>query len=88
MISDRSAPIDFGAFCEKLDTERNAASENRWLTMSVKFFAEIEKEKDFRCVRMKRLVIHLTNIKVLLQSKSLPENYIDNKNQYKKKLNL
>lgn len=45
MMSDRSAPIDFGVFCEKLYAERDVAPANRWLTMSVKFFPKLKEKK-------------------------------------------
>jgi hypothetical protein len=63
--------MDFGTFCEQLEKDADGVDGARWFLLAARFFSNLEEEKDFRIVRMKRLVVHLTELQKLLQPHSI-----------------
>jgi hypothetical protein len=73
--------IDFGTFCEVLEQDADGASSGQWFILSVRFFANIRENRDFRRTRMKRLVIHLTALRQLLQPGSIWPPHVEGSKQ-------
>jgi hypothetical protein len=73
--------IDFGTFCEQLEQDADGASSSRWLVPAVRFFANIRHNQDFRRTRMKRLVVHLTALRQLLQPGSVSPAHVKGSEQ-------
>lgn len=89
MISpDGSALIDFGTFCEIIDSNQAGQSSRRWLLLAVRFFADLGVDRDFRRTRMKRLNVHLNGLRTLLQPGSVRPDHIDGTAQLAAELGL
>lgn len=67
--------IDFGTFCERL--EDKLEGEGRWFLPAVEFFSEIQREGDYRRIRLQKLVIHLTKLRLLLEPGSVLQRHQD-----------
>jgi hypothetical protein len=66
--------VDFGTFYEQLERDLEGNESARWFVLAARFFTNLQSKKDFRLVRMQRLVVHLADLRQLLHPGSvLPE---------------
>jgi hypothetical protein len=77
MIAPGDIPrvIDFGAFYEIISGDPEGQKEGRWLIQAGLFFDRLVREKDFRLVRMRMIVAHLTELMMLLYPKRVSQEY-------------
>lgn len=77
MISDAPAMglIDFGTFCEIVAREIESKGADKWFLKAVEFFSNLSDDRDFRITRMKFLVLHLAELRELLQPGSVIEEH-------------
>jgi len=65
--------IGYGRFCERIEAETDS-SLKRWLPVTLNFLLDLEANgKDFRKIRIKRLIINLIDLMVLLDEASIPK---------------
>lgn len=77
---------DFGRFTATIENDPNGDSEAKWLIQAAHFFESIERKKDFRVVRMKLLVVYLTELMELLQPGRLDRSHVDTSIVYRSSL--
>ncbi len=65
----RAILMDYGTLSDLLESDRAKA---RWTTPATAFFVELQDEKDFRLIRMLRLIVHLGELLSLLTPGTLP----------------
>ena len=70
MTNAKGNLIDYATFMNILENKENL-EKNRWIYRAVEFFLELTSSKDFRVVRMKMLVVHLTQLMALLGERPL-----------------
>ena len=63
--------VDFGSFCEQLELDLEGNGSARWFVLAGRFFTNLQDDKDFRLIRMQRLVVHLTDLRELLHPSSI-----------------
>lgn len=61
------ALIDFGTFFDTLRGDATGRAEARWFMQAALFFESLKRDKDFRLVRMRMLVVFLTDLMEILQ---------------------
>jgi hypothetical protein len=80
---DRPSIIDFGTFYERLLADRSGSGDARWFMLAASLFEHFQPERDFRIVRMKMLVAHLTELMELLQPGRTPKQYLETAAAYR-----
>jgi hypothetical protein len=78
--------IDYGTFCETLQAEMKSDSTGRWFASAVQFFSKIGAGRDFRQTRMKLLVVHLAQLRELLQPGSVRPSHLKGVKQLEKEV--
>ncbi|TAY98668.1 hypothetical protein [Rhizobium leguminosarum] len=68
--------IDFGSFLEVLQKNPDGKGEARWFYQAALFFDDLQQNKDFRIIRMRLLVVFLTDLMEVLEPKRLTRSYI------------
>ncbi|WP_038545456.1 hypothetical protein [Neorhizobium galegae] len=68
--------IDFGAFFEILQKRPVGSDSARWFHQAALFFDNLDRDGDFRIIRMRMLVIFLTDLMEVLQPKRLARSHI------------
>jgi hypothetical protein len=73
MISDKAglSLIDFGTFSEIIENDLEGKGDAKWFIKVAHFFEGLGDRKDFRLVRMKMLVVHLSDLTQFLQPKGI-----------------
>lgn len=69
--------LDFGSFSEILQSDPDGDGEARWFYQAALFFDDLQANKDFRIVRMRLLVVTLTDLMEVLEPGRLPRPYIE-----------
>lgn len=65
--------IGYGRFCERIETEEYSSAK-RWLPVTLNFFLDLDmNDKDFRKIRIKKLIVNLVDLMTLLDKRSIPE---------------
>ncbi len=77
---------DFGRFTATIENDPKGESGAKWLIEAAHFFEIVEREKDFRIVRMKMLVVYLTELMEMLQPGRLDRSHISTSNVYRSSL--
>ena len=83
---DRPEVIDFGTFYEILVADPEGKGAARWFLLAAAFFERLEDDRDFRLVRMKMLVVHLTTLMELLQPGRIPRVYVASADEFRRDL--
>lgn len=65
------AVIDFGTFYETLQNDPQGIGDARWFIEAARFYEALERDKDFRIVRMRMLLVFLTDLMEVLQPKRI-----------------
>jgi hypothetical protein len=74
--SSDASPIDFGTFCERLEQDPLGTNQARWLVVATRFFSDLTEVKDFRLERMRRLLVHLTDLRQVMIPGSVSDLHI------------
>jgi hypothetical protein len=73
--------IGYGGFCDLI--EANSPSKRaHWIKLSANFLIDLKPEKDFRLIRMKRLVVHLVDLVILLAPSRLRDDHLRGRSLY------
>jgi hypothetical protein len=85
MISDQNGlcVIDFGTFSALLESDPDGDGDARWFIQAAHFFEKLQDKCDFRLVRMKMLVFHLTELMQLLQPGRVERSYIKTAGEFR-----
>ncbi|HEY5722032.1 MAG TPA: hypothetical protein VIT45_06900 [Allosphingosinicella sp.] len=75
MSVDPPNVIDFGTFFEMLHADPKGVEDARWFMNAAAFFNRLRAEQDFRLLRLKMLVVHLTALMELLQPGRVKKEY-------------
>lgn len=88
MIAAGPSPglIDFGTFCEQLEGDPGGAGPARWFVVASRLFSNLQTEREFRLVRMRRLVVHLTELRKILLPDAVPPDHLANAERVAKEL--
>ncbi len=69
--------MGYGCYCEHLESQTQSAV-LRWSPVVMNFFLELEsKGKDFRKIRLKRIVVHVVELMQLLDGSSIESYLLD-----------
>lgn len=72
----RLCVMDFGTFSEILERDPDGNGDGKWFVQAAHFFENLKRVEDFRIVRMKMLVAHLTALMELLQPGRVDPQYL------------
>lgn len=73
---NRLGVMDFGTFVEIIERDPDGVGHAKWFVQAAYFFENVKRISDFRIVRMKMLVAHLTALMELLQPGRIDPNYL------------
>lgn len=62
MPGDGLCILDFGSFTTALEGDPNGTARARWFIQGAQFYECVKRDKDFRTVRMRMLVVYLTDL--------------------------
>jgi hypothetical protein len=68
--------LDFGSFFEILRNDPDGSGRGRWFYQAALFFDNLQRRQDFRLVRMRLLVVFLTDLMEVLEPNKLPRAYL------------
>jgi len=74
--------IGYAQFCELL-AQNNAAGPARWIKVASAYFTDPKEEKDFRLVRMQRLIVHLVDLVQVLAPGRLRDSHREARERYR-----
>lgn len=78
--------LDFGSFTEALEADPQGLKSARWFVQAALFFENLKAEHDFRLVRMRMLVVFLTDLMELLQPGRIDKSYLETASEYRLRL--
>ncbi len=86
MIESRGASrsvIGYGRFCELLEANDSSPTK-KWATVLLNFVLDLETERrDFRQIRLKRLLVHLVGLLELLEDAAIEKRLIEARNRWR-----
>ena len=81
--SDGLCILDFGSFTEALEGDPDGTAEARWFVQAAHVYECLKRDKDFRLVRMRMLVVYLTNLMELLQPRRIDRGHVATATRYR-----
>lgn len=81
--NDTLGVLDFGSFTASLENDPDGQASAKWFVQAALFYENLERPKDFRLVRMKMLVVYLSDLMELLQPGRIPRSYVETANGYR-----
>lgn len=75
--------LDFGSFTALLESDPDGGAEAKWLVQAALFYDKLRRSNDFRLLRMKILVVYLTDLMELLQPGRIPRSYVKTAERYR-----
>lgn len=79
--------LDFGSFTSALESDPDGTGAARWFVQASQFYECLRREKDFRLIRMRMLVVYLTDLMELLQPRRIDRSHIATAKAYRQSLN-
>ncbi|MFL6856318.1 MAG: hypothetical protein ACJ8EB_00255 [Allosphingosinicella sp.] len=83
---EQLAVLDFGSFTAALESDANGIGSARWFLQAALFFVNLKGKRDFRLVRMRMLVVFLTELMELLQPGRIDRSYLETASRYRLRL--
>ncbi len=80
---DHLCILDFGSFTTALENDPDGTEAARWFVQAAKFYECLKRDQDFRLVRMRMLVVYLTDLMELLQPKRIDRSHITTTKAYR-----
>ncbi|MBX9663018.1 MULTISPECIES: hypothetical protein [Sphingomonadaceae] len=81
--SDNLCILDFGSFTSVLEHDPDGTEAARWFVQAAQFFECLKRDQDFRLIRMRMLVVYLTDLMELLQPKRIDRSHITTAKAYR-----
>lgn len=74
---------DFGSFTAELESDLDGEGKARWFVQAAHVYDCLKREKDFRLVRMRMLVVYLTDLMELLQPGRIDRSHVATAEAYR-----
>ncbi|WEK02157.1 MAG: hypothetical protein P0Y59_10910 [Candidatus Sphingomonas phytovorans] len=75
--------LDFGTFTSALEGNPDGKATTRWFVQAAQFYECLKREKDFRLIRMRMLVVYLTDLMELLQPLRIDREHVATAARYR-----
>lgn len=78
------AILDFGTFTAALEGDLDGTGQARWFVQAAHFYECLKRSQDFRLVRMRMLVVYLTDLMELLQPGRIDRSHVTTAEHYRR----